>query len=256
MFASQLGGAATPLVAAYDAAVADAKLRGQFPVGVFAEAARTIDLAMLETWRAGVGLMTAGSATRFGFGRASSDGAQLRPALTLELSGGRTLRITGQTELLLVQGGDVTSIVTLVGELANKSKYHLRGAFDHLVLAAAGMTPGRFTHKLIDPDGNVCEVEHTPWTTADARGYLTALATELLDGTHGYLLPFEAIVKALGGGKPNVKYSERANHLGFGPIERQDGLDLPADAVAIARRRLLPLVERMRGNEHGFEVAT
>jgi exodeoxyribonuclease V gamma subunit len=256
VFASQLQNSGAPIAAAYDAAVADAQLRGQFPVGVFAEAARTNDLAMLEAWRAGIGPMTAGSAKRYGFGRASSPGADLVPALSLELSGGRTLRITGQTELLVVRGTEITSIVTLMREIASKSNYHLRGAFDHLMLAAAGLTPGRFVHKLIDREGTVCEIEHEPWTTADARGYLAGLATELLDEAHGYLLPFEACVKVLAGGRPSVKVSDRANHLGFGPIERQDGLDLPPDAAAIARRRLLPLVERMRGNEHGFEVGT
>ena len=255
MFASQLQKSCAPIAEAYDAAVADAQLRGQFPVGVFAEAARTNDLAMLEAWRVGVGLITSGAAKRYGFGRASSPGADLVPALSLELSGGRTLRVTGQTELLIVTGTEVTSIVTMMKDLASKSNYHLRGAFDHLMLAAAGLTPTRFLHKLIDREGTVCEIEHEPWTTADARGYLTALASELLDHAHGYVLPFEASVKVLGGGKPSVKISDRANHLGFGPIERQDGLDLPPDAPAIVRRRLLPLVDRMRGNEHGFEVA-
>ena len=255
VFASQLRDSGAPLAAAYDAAVAEAQLHGQFPVGVFAEAARTLDLAVLEAWRAGVGLITAGSAKRFGFGRASSPGADLRPALSLDLSGGRTLRLTGQTELLVMHGGEVTSIVTLVRELDKKSNYHLRGAFDHLVLAASGLTPERFTHKLIDPHGSVCEIEHEPWTTADAREYLAALASELLDSAHGYLLPFDAIVKALAGGKPAVRFGDPTSGLGYGPIERKDGLDLPADAGAIARRRLLPLVARMRGSDHGFEVA-
>jgi len=40
-----------------------------------------------------------------------------------------------------MHGGEVTSIVTLVRELDKKSNYHLRGAFDHLVLAASGLTP-------------------------------------------------------------------------------------------------------------------
>ena len=256
VFASQLQRAGAPIADAYDAAVTDAQLRGQFPVGVFAEAARTNDLEMLEAWRTGIGSITAGSAKRYGFGRASSPGADLVPALSLELSGGRTLRITGQTELLVVSGTEITSIVTMMKDLASKSNYHLRGAFDHLMLTAAGITSTRFVHKLIDRTGKVCEVEHEPWTTADARGYLTALASELLDHAHGYVLPFEASVKILAGGKPSVKVSDRANHLGFGPIERQDGLALPPDAAAIARRRLLPLVERMRGNEHGFEVGT
>jgi hypothetical protein len=99
----------------------------------------------------------------------------------------------------------------------------------------------------------VCEVEHAAWTARDARDYLAALVTELLDAPHGYLLPFEALAKALQGGKPAIKYGDPTAGLGYGPIDRGDGLDLPGDAAALARRRLLPLVERMRG-DHGFEV--
>ena len=44
-----------------------------------------------------------------------------------------------------------------------------------------------------------------------------------------------------------------ARRVGYGPIDRSDGLDPPANAPLLARRRLLPLVERMHG-DHGFEV--
>jgi exodeoxyribonuclease V gamma subunit len=236
----------------YAAAVKDRQLRGQFPVGVFAEAARTLDLDVLGHWRAGVGLIACDAVTRIGFGRASSPGAELHPALAIELSGGRTVRLVGQTELL-VRGKRSTSLVTMVRKIEKRSHYHLRGALDHVVLAAAGLATAGHVHRLIDDRGNVCEVQHDPWTTSEARGYLAALIGELLDGSHGYLLPFEALAKALSGGKPSVRYGDPTGGLGFGPIDRGDGLEVPGDAVAIAKRRLLPLVERMQG-DHGFEV--
>jgi hypothetical protein len=77
--------------------------------------------------------------------------------------------------------------------------------------------------------------------------------TELVDAPHGYLLPFEALARALAGGKPPSYYGDPTGGLGYGPIDRGDGLDHPGDAVGLARRRLLPLVERMHG-DHGFEV--
>jgi hypothetical protein len=123
-----------------------------------------------------------------------------------------------------------------------------------VVLAAAGLASDGHVHRLIDDRGAVCEVQHDPWTAADARAYLADLVTELLDGTHGYLLPFEALAKALGGGKPSARYGDPTSGLGYGPIDRGDGLELPADAAQLARRRLRPLVERMHG-EHGFEVS-
>jgi exodeoxyribonuclease V gamma subunit len=252
VFAAQLRDPGGPVDSRYDAAVKDRQLRGQFPVGVFAEAARKLDLEVLQHWRAGLGPISADGATRIGFGRASSPGARLLPALALQLSGGRTVHLVGQTELL-VRGKRHTSVVTLLRKLEKRSHYHLRGAFDHLMLAAAGLANEGHVHRMIDDRGHVCEVQHDAWTAGDARAYLTDLVTELLDAPHGYLLPFEALARALQGGRPQVKYGDPTGGLGYGPIDRGDGLEVPGDAAAMARRRLLPLVVRMHG-EHGFEV--
>jgi exodeoxyribonuclease V gamma subunit len=252
VFAAQLRDPGGPVDVRYDATVKDRQLRGQFPVGVFAEAARALDLDVLQRWRDGLGLIEAGRATRIGFGRASSPGAELLPALELALSGGRTVRLIGQTELL-VRGPRFTSVVTLLRKLEKGSPYHLRGAFDHLMLAAAGLANAGHVHRLIDDRGEICEVQHDPWTQADARAYLAALIAELLDEPHGYLLPFESLAKALHGGKPAAWTSDPTRGLGYGPIDRADGLDPPSNATQLARRRLYPLVIRMHG-EHGFKV--
>ncbi len=244
-------GMGTPIARRYDAAMADAQLRGQFPVGVFAEAERAIDLRTLETWRSSLGPVPVEAATRFGFGRASSPGAQLQPPIELELSGGRTVRLTGQTELLIKSGAKFTSVIALIRAYERKSPYHLRGAFDHLVLAAAGLANQGHAHKLIDPEGKVVEIEHAAWSIDEARGYLTMLVTELLDVPHGYLLPFDGLARALFGGKVGTRFFDPTKGLGWGPIERKDGLAVPPDAIAIAKRRLGPLVERMSG-DHGF----
>ncbi|MCW5807838.1 MAG: exodeoxyribonuclease V subunit gamma [Deltaproteobacteria bacterium] len=245
---------ATPLEQRYDAAIAALQLRGQFPVGVFHEAARTLDLNILRRWRAALGAVPDG-ATRYGFGRAMSPGAQLRPALEIQLSPSRTVRIIGQTELLVRGETRLTSVVTLLRQLEKRSAYHVRGALDHVVLAAAGLALTGHEHRLLGPDGTFATVFHRPWTQADAAAYLAQLIGELLDEPHGYLLPFEALVKALAGQKPALRYGDPTGGLGYGPIERRDGLDLPADARAIAYRRLRPLVERMQG-DHGFEVGS
>lgn len=252
VFAAQLRDPGGPVDTRYDAAVKDRQVRGQFPVGVFAEAARALDLEVLRQWRTGLGMISVDGATRIGFGRASSPGARLLPALSIELSGGRTVRLVGQTELL-IRGKRHTSIVTMLRKIEKRSHYHLRGAFDHLVLAAAGLASDGHIHRLIDDRGTVCEVQHDPWTQADARAHLAALVTDLLDAPHGYLLPFDALGRALHGAKPSARYGDPTAGLGYGPIDRGDGLTPPADAAQLARRRLLPLVERMRG-DHGFEV--
>jgi len=253
----------------YDAVMHELQLRGQSPVGVFAEAARELDLALLETWRDALGPVEVGGATRFGFGRlslasaavdraegaGSHPGAELLPALALELPGGRSVQLVGQTELL-VRGATFTSVIMSLSEPTPKHAYHLRGALDHVVLAAAGLAPAGHAHLLLGPDGKQLRVTHAPWTQADARAYLGALIAELLDRPHGYLLPFDELVKALAGNtKPGgTRASDPGKLLGYGPIERRDGLQPPPDAIDIARRRLRPLVERMQG-DHKFELA-
>ncbi|HEY4244616.1 MAG TPA: exodeoxyribonuclease V subunit gamma [Kofleriaceae bacterium] len=240
--------------ARYDAEVRARQLRGQFPVGVFAEAARVVDLEMLAAWRAGLGTVAVG-ATRLGFGRATARDAALEPALDLELAGAgnvRRVRLVGQTELL-VTAARRTSVIASLRELSKKDAYHLRGAIDHVVLAAAGLAPDGHAHVLLGPGGERHAVTHDAWTRDDARAYLRDLVTELLDEAHGYLLPFDALASALAG-KPKdsaTRGDSLARALGFGPVARADGLRAPADPVAIARRRLGPLVDRMRG-DHGF----
>ncbi len=253
------------VVARYTAEADRLTLKNQFPVGVFGEAARALDLRILRVWREKLGPIAVGGATRYAFGRASGSSrgmnpldstsgssVQLLPAVELELDDGRRVRIVGQTELLL-RGPVNTSVITMIRKLDKRTPYHLRGAFDHVLLAAAGVANAGHAHRLIDRDGEVSDIRHEPWTQADARAYLAGLVTELLDGVHGYLLPFESLVKALAGGKPSRIFGDPTSGLGYGPIDRLDGLEHPVDASAFATRRLGPLVQRMIGSD--FEVA-
>jgi len=245
-----------PLEECYDAAVDDLQLRGQFPLGVFAEAARSVDLETLHVWRGGLGKVSLAGTTRFGFGRAWSPGAELQPALEIALSDGRAIRLVGQTEILLESDGRYASVIPMLREVERRTAYHLRAAFDHLVLAASGIANAGHAHFLLDPKGRVSRIVHSGWSQRDAQEYLGGLARELLDQPHGYLLPFDALAKALGGKPSNRTYGDPTHGLGYGPIERRDGLALlsPIEAIAIAQRRLLPLVEHMHG-DHGFEIS-
>jgi hypothetical protein len=235
----------------YDSVVADLELRGQFPVGVFGDAARGKDLDTLRAWRKELGPVAVGAATRIAFGRSTSKVADLRTAIPLDLGGGRSVRLVGQTELLIDGGGRYTSIVPLVGDGSKKGHHHIRGGLDHLVLAAAGLATRGHAHVLLDRNGKALRVEHAPWTPDEARGFLAGLVRELLDQPHGYVLPFDQLVRALE--RKDLKL-DRERGLGFGPVRRIDGLALPADAVDIAERRLRPLVERMQGDHTIGEV--
>ncbi|HSN26304.1 MAG TPA: hypothetical protein VLT45_08465, partial [Kofleriaceae bacterium] len=229
----------------YDAVVRDLELRGQFPVGVFGTATRGKHLRTLEEWRGELGPIAVGSVTRLAFGRSSSRVADLRTAIDLPLGDGRTVRLVGQTELLVREGSRYTSIVPLVGKSDKKGHHHLRGALDHVVLAAAGLAPAGHAHVLLDPLGKALRVSHTPWQQDAARDFLAGLVRELLDRPHGYVLPFDQLVAALEGKPAKL---DRDRGLRFGPVHRIDGLGVPDDAGDIAERRLRPLVEHMSGD--------
>jgi hypothetical protein len=163
------------------------------------------------------------------------------------------VRLVGQTELLLREGDRHRSVVPLVGEGDKKIRYHLRGALDHLVLAAAELAPAGHAHILLDRDGEALRVDHAPWPAAEARGFLADLVRELLDAPHGYVLPWDQLVRVLEDKEPELD-SEPNRALRFGPVRRLDGLDLPADAADIAERRLRPLAERLSGDSTIGEV--
>jgi hypothetical protein len=198
-----------------------------------------------------------GMVGRLAFGRSSSAMAELMPALELALPGGRMVRLVGQTELLVRRGAGgpiggtmgYASVIPLIGKAEKRSRHHLRGALDHVVLAAAGLSTGTHEHLLLDPEGTVRSVQHAPWSQHDAREYLTSLVGELLDQPHGYLLPFDHLVSGLAGKAPGRIHGDAiATLLGFGPIDRIDGLVAPPDPGSLAKRRLAPLVSRMTGD--------
>ncbi len=238
------------LGARYDTVVADLELRGQFPVGVFGEAARAVDLRTLARWRTELGLIEVGAATRIGFGRSMSESAELMPAVELELEPGRVIRLVGSTEILLRNGDRATSVIPMIGEATKTSRHHLRGALDHVVLAAAGIAANGHEHILLHPVGTARRVVHEPWTQTDARAYLIELVRDLLDHSHGYILPFDVLRRSLGARDPWGHSPQRdpTGGLGYGPIAKPYGLELPAELAAFAKSRLGPLAERMTGD--------
>ncbi|MFT3693602.1 MAG: exodeoxyribonuclease V subunit gamma [Kofleriaceae bacterium] len=252
VLASFLADPTHDLARRYDRVVADLELRGQFPVGVFGEAARAVDLRTLDRWREELGMVIAGQAVRIGFGRSMSDSAELRPALELVLHDGRIVRLVGSTEILIRRGDRATSVIAMISAATGTSRHHLRGALDHVVLAAAGLAPNGHEHILLHPAGTAKRVVHDPWPQELAHAYLVELVTDLLDRAHGYLLPYDVLRRALEGRAPwtsgVAKQMDISLALGFGPIDKPYGLELPPDFAAMAKSRLGPLAERMHGD--------
>jgi exodeoxyribonuclease V gamma subunit len=252
-----VGAAPASVADAYAAAIDARARRGAAPVGVFGEVAGEADRALVETWREAITGAACGPARRVAFGRSFTGDAALEPPIAIDVDlGGRTRRIEldGQTEILVDDAGTGTSasIVVIGGKKAAR-RHTLRGAIDHVALAAAGTAPRTHRTLCLDGAGALHVTEHAAWTPAAARAYLADLVGELLARPHGYLLSLDDADRALAGKPPKITPT-RDGHpgsLGFGPIVRAERLDLPADPLGIAKRRLGPLVERMAG-DHGF----
>jgi hypothetical protein len=127
----------------------------------------------------------------------------------------------------------------------------LRGALDHVVLAAAGLAPSGHEHVLLQPSGPARRVVHAPWAQEDARAYLIELVRDLVERAHGYLMPFDVMRRALANRDPwnrMAKQQDPTGGLGYGPIVQPYGLELPGELAEMAKRRLGPIAERMTGD--------
>lgn len=259
VMAAHLRDPSVPLRELYEQQVTTRRLRSKFPVGVFGRAVAHGDMEVLEVWRAALGpLPVTGSAAviRHGFGRAFAPHTQLHDAveLSIELNGEpHNVRLIGQTEMIVARHG---SVIFKTGKMAERE--HLRGAFDNVVLAAAELSVDGHAHLVIDGEGASRRVTHAPWTPSEARAYLTSLAQDLFGQPHGYVLSLVQMRDALRGrlGRQARTTGNRRDDqrvLGYGPITRGDGLGAPPSVEELARRRLLPLVERMDG-DHPFKV--
>jgi exodeoxyribonuclease V gamma subunit len=250
------GGAPVPVAEAHAAAIAARARRGGAPVGVFGAVAEEKDRALVETWRAAIEPF-AGGARRVAFGRSLAGDAQIQPAIALAVDlGGRPRRIevVGDTELLL--SGEVATSLVIAPAKKVTRRHTLRGAIDHVALAAAAAPGGgAIAHRTIalDGTGGMHVVDHAAWTPDDARAFLAALVGELLARPHGYIIDLDECARVLQGKDAEIRpdRNDQPGSLGYGPVKRADRLALPPDPAGLARRRLAPLVERMSG-DHKF----
>ncbi|HTM22439.1 MAG TPA: hypothetical protein VL172_18085, partial [Kofleriaceae bacterium] len=162
-------------------------------------------------------------------------------ALDLEVAG-RPVRVelVGTTEPMNQAAGSLTLIAGSVHD-----RHRLRGFFDHLLVAAAGdAPPGRAV--LVPGHGGCKRLRLRPLDAAEARGYLAALATDLLGERHAYLLPCEAVFGHLGDRERSPSAEARKLVRGGrwfssrgGPVDRIEEIEpLPDDqARAVIERR-------------------
>jgi exodeoxyribonuclease V gamma subunit len=245
----------------YDELAARAELEGSLPTGVFLEATRAAHLRLLAVWVSNLasglepqelhGLVT----HRFGPADERGETDALHGPLILELDEpALRVEVHGRTSRALP---DAAGAIILVTKEEPDERHVLRAFLDHAVLAASGLSPKEAFRAFVVPGVWKAARNYVrafkPFTPDEARAWLQGLVKDYVGGTHAYLLPIEAVLEFLRGksrfglasgirwrrDNPYQKSSDR-----FGPILRIEGYEPPANAEAIARRRLGEFIAR------------
>jgi hypothetical protein len=203
-------------------------------------------------------------AHRFGASDDFGESDLLHRPVVIELEKPCKIRVevTGRTNRILP---GASGSVLLVPKEELDEKHTLRGFLDHALLAAAGVecAEKRFrviTIPAVHPGGFDPEQPFVPFTTEEARKWLTDLLEDYLGERHDYLLAYEPVLEFLRDGDPenplfdkilwwrDKSYKKKPADA-WGPVKNWQDYDPPADAEAKAVRRLWPYVKRAQGEE-------
>jgi exodeoxyribonuclease V gamma subunit len=301
----------------YSERTARLRLAGKAPVGLPGRVMMEKHLQILSGWQRELANLTINQKSahlkRVRFGRPYGQGCAgtvFDPLLlkvpsiccgTSEIEDLVQVRVSGLTEGLLatnmasviLQPATPPSSPGSRGQLVRIYKLMLRGIIDHILLSAveaAGSEPRRVMLIYADGSGESrsFSLNLLPLDAASAHDWLTGVATDLLNGSHAYLLPCEAVFldfdrqakdhrkskttegpEDSGGIRPLI-YTPDGNWLSmtvkdlaagdfnsfsslFGPVpqpRRYDPPD-PGEAAAMVERRFGPLFKMFSGAE-GF----
>jgi exodeoxyribonuclease V gamma subunit len=226
------------------------ELRGEHPTGVFGEAERRAHLRTLADWQALVGPLAAPPRT-LRFGRADEHAAVdvLHAPLTLAVPVGErtlTVELYGKSEPLVDSGAASLSLVKRkIGnaEPTRRAKEALRGFLDHVVLSAAQLSAGahRGVVAIADPlRPQRHEARFAPIAATEARAYLATVVGDLLNGSHAYLLPCEAVFElartpdSVERVVDGLRESGRGFSSLYGPVPHAERFPPPPEAEARA----------------------
>jgi exodeoxyribonuclease V gamma subunit len=238
------------------------ELAATLPTGVFLEALSAAHRRVLESWHFYAtasrfdlaSLATHRFGAAFDAGRADLAGTVVHPALVLDLPSGARVELSGRTQRITADGSASVSLV-LSGKPGER--HALRAFLDHALLAASGVPCAAVFRALVAPGkkgnplGALRRIQ--PFTQAEARAYLAAIAADFLGGPHAYLLPLEAVLDHLVNGRGlawNIRsqrdkaFNDDRGSDAHGPIAHPERFEPPRDAEVLARRRLGPFVER------------
>nr|WP_320131006.1 exodeoxyribonuclease V subunit gamma [uncultured Holophaga sp.] len=185
---------------------------GQAPLGLFADAQRQEDLALIRSWLEHLREEGAPATWRLGTNRGRQGQADhAEPALGLELTlGDRLQRVELVGDLRVQLGGSLylekgEPPITKSGDLAkgasaDKLRKKALGAFlDHLVLSCVAEEHGghraRFVFTEVKYAQQECCFTFPPLGPEEARAQLESWIVDLLSGRHDILMPIEAVIQ-------------------------------------------------------------
>jgi exodeoxyribonuclease V gamma subunit len=213
------------VAARYDGICLREELAGRGPAGLFREAERTLHADILHKWAEQLGGIAHGGRLRgqvlhFGQAFEDEDAREILPAITIELGAAqlpRQVELHGRTSVLVESAGLPRASVIFTcrtrdnDEQTRLDKESLAAFFDHVALAAAGLSQGQAGHRglILLTHGAGQQIEEYRFAhlgMARAREYLAHLVRDLLTGTlgpsgeptglHPYVLPCEAVFRA------------------------------------------------------------
>jgi exodeoxyribonuclease V gamma subunit len=254
---------------AYDAAVRGRELRGEGPSGLFASGERQQHLGVLATWQrefAQLGLSLGEMQVhRFGRGGEHAPVDHVHDPLAIDVD---VVGPTGVTALVRAEIGGTLSTTAGLRESvalfkrakeytdpwadAGREMYALRAFVEHAVVSASGLAadqPHGSVLVVATPEGPVTrQVAFAPMTADEAKGWLRGVLRDLMQETHAYFLPCEAVFvharsstgepleACIEAGRARLKRSDGSPSLrsAYGPVPRPYAYPAPSEEAATA----------------------
>ncbi|QDU63410.1 RecBCD enzyme subunit RecC [Planctomycetes bacterium Pan216] len=248
------------------------ELAGRLPTGPFLATERASFLSDLQHWKANVAALELDKHRpfrifRFGRAEAGAEVDEVLPPLTFPLEVrvgdalvGVTVELHGRSELANPDTGE--SLILLASESTGSLKHSLRGHLDQILFTLSGMRGGAGYRSFVIPAGSRkhdAGIDDWPAISVEeAREYLRLLLVDLLEGTHDYRLPIEAVERHFrADGRKTIfeivkELHDQHDRGGYsclrGPLRDVDRFAAPPEEMALAmierRFRWLPDAEQ------------
>lgn len=219
-------------------------LKGEAPVGLFAEIRQQEDLATLAAWQANLDRAQLEPLAQWQVHRIGPTGRGavdvILPTIEVEvpLPDGRVLPVHLHGRLLPVTPGKDASLRCIPGTRVSE-KHFLPGFITTAALSATGAPMPAVMRSVVAPadsasEGQMCRRFAVPPPDL-CRGWFTQVLTDLLVGVHDYRLPIETVLEwkeKLARWSRAKPFLRRQNSSVYGPVPDPDRFDLPPPQVA------------------------